>query len=108
MARSGPCWSIQILRSSPASSPENATLCSLTVALNENVFFATLPSLIGEVTSLRVKVPISTSPLTVRSRAMAERAVFLEKGQVRFEGNARDLLERDDLARAVFLGGEGG
>jgi ABC-type branched-subunit amino acid transport system ATPase component/MFS family permease len=40
--------------------------------------------------------------------AMADRAVFLEKGQVRFEGRARDLLERDDLARAVFLGQDGG
>jgi ABC-type branched-subunit amino acid transport system ATPase component/MFS family permease len=40
--------------------------------------------------------------------AIADRAVFLEKGQVRFEGAARDLLERDDLARAVFLGKEGG
>ena len=40
--------------------------------------------------------------------AVADRAVFLEKGRVRFEGPARDLLERDDLARAVFLGVEGG
>jgi ABC-type branched-subunit amino acid transport system ATPase component/predicted MFS family arabinose efflux permease len=40
--------------------------------------------------------------------AVADRAVFLEKGRVRFEGPARDLLERDDLARAVFLGAEGG
>jgi hypothetical protein len=32
----------------------------------------------------------------------------MEKGQVRFEGPARDLLERDDLVRAVFLGGGGG
>jgi ABC-type branched-subunit amino acid transport system ATPase component/predicted MFS family arabinose efflux permease len=40
--------------------------------------------------------------------AMADRAVFLEKGEVRFEGEARDLLERGDLARAVFLGDEGG
>ena len=35
---------------------------------------------------------------------VADRAVFLEKGQVRFEGAARELAERDDLARAVFLG----
>jgi ABC-type branched-subunit amino acid transport system ATPase component len=40
--------------------------------------------------------------------AMADRAVFMEKGQVRFEGPAGELLERDDLLRAVFLGGEGG
>ena len=33
------------------------------------------------------------------------RAVFLEKGAVKFEGRATALLERGDLARAVFLGG---
>ena len=38
--------------------------------------------------------------------AIADRAVFMEKGQVRFEGAIADLIERDDLARAVFLGGE--
>ena len=40
--------------------------------------------------------------------SVADRAIFLEKGQIRFEGPARELLERDDLARAVFLGREGG
>lgn len=40
--------------------------------------------------------------------SISDRAVFLEKGRVRFEGPASELLERDDLARAVFLGGEGG
>ena len=39
--------------------------------------------------------------------AVADRAVFMERGQVRFEGPAQDLLERDDLLRAVFLSGEG-
>ena len=36
--------------------------------------------------------------------ALADRAVFMEKGAVRFEGPAGELLERDDLVRAVFLG----
>ena len=36
--------------------------------------------------------------------AVADRAVFMEKGQVRFQGPAQELLERDDLVRAVFLG----
>lgn len=40
--------------------------------------------------------------------AVSDRAIFLEKGQVRFEGSAQELAERDDLARAVFLGKEGG
>jgi ABC-type branched-subunit amino acid transport system ATPase component len=35
---------------------------------------------------------------------ICERSVFLEKGEVRFEGLTRDLLTRDDIARAVFLG----
>lgn len=36
--------------------------------------------------------------------AIADRAVFMEKGEVRFEGPAQELMERDDLIRAVFLG----
>jgi ABC-type branched-subunit amino acid transport system ATPase component len=39
---------------------------------------------------------------------ICDRAIFLEKGEVRFEGRAQDLLDRDDLARAVFFGTEGG
>ncbi len=39
--------------------------------------------------------------------SVADRAVFMERGQVRFEGPAQELLERDDLLRAVFLSGEG-
>ncbi len=39
---------------------------------------------------------------------IADRAVFMEKGEVRFEGAAEDLLLRDDLLRAVFFGSEGG
>jgi ABC-type branched-subunit amino acid transport system ATPase component len=40
--------------------------------------------------------------------AISDRAIFLEKGEVKFEGNAQELMERDDLARAVFFGTEGG
>jgi ABC-type branched-subunit amino acid transport system ATPase component/predicted MFS family arabinose efflux permease len=40
--------------------------------------------------------------------AFADRAIFMEKGRIRFEGPAQELVERDDLVRAVFLGGEGG
>ena len=35
---------------------------------------------------------------------LCERAVFLEKGAVRFEGRPSELLANDDIARAVFLG----
>lgn len=42
------------------------------------------------------------------ARAISDRAVFLEKGHVRFEGPIAELVDRNDLARAVFLGSEGG
>jgi ABC-type branched-subunit amino acid transport system ATPase component/predicted MFS family arabinose efflux permease len=35
---------------------------------------------------------------------LADRAYFMEKGEIRFEGPAAGLLERPDLLRAVFLG----
>ena len=39
------------------------------------------------------------------AQALADRAIFMEKGEVRFDGPIADLVGRDDLARAVFLGG---
>ena len=38
--------------------------------------------------------------------SIAARAIFMERGRVQFTGPAQDLLERDDLLRAVFLSGE--
>jgi branched-chain amino acid transport system ATP-binding protein len=36
---------------------------------------------------------------------VAERAYFMEKGEVRFSGATEDLLARDDIVRSVFLEG---
>jgi branched-chain amino acid transport system ATP-binding protein len=36
---------------------------------------------------------------------VAERAYFMEKGEVRFSGPTAELLERDDIVRSVFLEG---
>jgi branched-chain amino acid transport system ATP-binding protein len=36
---------------------------------------------------------------------LAERAYFMEKGEVRFHGPTAELLERDDIVRSVFLEG---
>jgi ABC-type branched-subunit amino acid transport system ATPase component/sugar phosphate permease len=38
---------------------------------------------------------------------LVEHAYFMEKGEMRFDGRAADLLGRDDLLRAVFLEGAG-
>jgi ABC-type branched-subunit amino acid transport system ATPase component/MFS family permease len=39
---------------------------------------------------------------------VAERAFFMEKGEIRFEGPTTELLARPDLLRSVFLSGGGG
>ena len=36
---------------------------------------------------------------------LAERAVFMEKGEFRFTGPTRELLERPDILRSVFIAG---
>jgi ABC-type branched-subunit amino acid transport system ATPase component/predicted MFS family arabinose efflux permease len=38
---------------------------------------------------------------------VASRALFMEKGEVRFSGATADLMHRDDILRAVFLTGAG-
>jgi branched-chain amino acid transport system ATP-binding protein len=36
---------------------------------------------------------------------IAERAVFMEKGEIRFDGPTEELLKRPDLIRSIFMGG---
>ena len=35
--------------------------------------------------------------------SVTDHSYFIEKGQIRFDGSSRELLERDDLLRSVFL-----
>ncbi|HZQ28376.1 MAG TPA: MFS transporter [Acidimicrobiales bacterium] len=39
---------------------------------------------------------------------VARRSVFMDKGEIRFDGSTAELLGRGDLLRSVFLGGAGG
>jgi len=39
---------------------------------------------------------------------LAERAVFMEKGEFRFTGSTAELLDRPDILRSVFIAGAGG
>ena len=66
--------------------------------------------LIGVIERLRstgLTIVVVEQSLNVAA-SISDRAVFLEKGQVRFDGPTRELVERDDLARAIFLGHDGG
>jgi ABC-type branched-subunit amino acid transport system ATPase component len=62
-----------------------------------------LIEMVREVHRSGVTVVLVEQSLNIAA-SLCERAVFMEKGQVRFEGPTRQLLENDDIARAVFLG----
>jgi ABC-type branched-subunit amino acid transport system ATPase component len=64
---------------------------------------AQLLELVRRIHATGVAVVVVEQSLNIAAE-LCERSVFLEKGQVRFEGSTRDLLARDDIARAVFLG----
>jgi ABC-type branched-subunit amino acid transport system ATPase component len=63
-----------------------------------------LLQVVGDLRATGLTIVIVEQSVNV-ALSVADRAVFMEKGTVRFEGPAADLLERDDLVRAVFLGG---
>ena len=63
-----------------------------------------LLEIVRRINAAGVAVVLVEQSLNIASE-LCTRALFLEKGAVRFEGKPSELLERDDLARAVFLGG---
>jgi ABC-type branched-subunit amino acid transport system ATPase component len=68
------------------------------------------PVVVGELIEIVSRIHQSGVTLLIVEQSLniavelCRRAIFMEKGQVRFEGRTADLLERDDIARAVFLG----
>jgi len=65
-----------------------------------------LLEVVQRINAAGVAVVLVEQSLNIASE-LCTRAMFMEKGTVRFEGRPSELLERDDLARAVFLGGIG-
>ncbi|TMQ14422.1 MAG: ATP-binding cassette domain-containing protein [Candidatus Rokuibacteriota bacterium] len=65
-----------------------------------------LLEVVRRINATGVAVVLVEQSLNIASE-LCTRAVFMEKGLVRFEGRPSELLERDDLARAVFLGSSG-
>jgi len=64
---------------------------------------STLLDVVREVNAAGVTCVLVEQSLNIATQ-VCERAVFLEKGRVRFDGDPAELYERGDLARAVFLG----
>ena len=71
------------------------------------------PVVIGELLEIVRKLNEAGITLVVVEQSLniaaqlCSRAIFLEKGEVRFAGECAELLEKDDIARAVFFGSSG-
>jgi ABC-type branched-subunit amino acid transport system ATPase component/ABC-type branched-subunit amino acid transport system permease subunit len=86
-----------------------ALLCSPRLLMIDELSIGLAPTVVSELVRVvsdlseqGVTLLVVEQSLNVAAR-LADRAVFLEKGQVRFTGSIARLLKRPDLARAVFL-----
>ena len=97
---------------SSSSSPWPRRCCSTPQVLCiDELSLGLAPVVVGELLEIVRRLHDEGITLVVVEQSLniaaqlCERAVFLEKGQVRFEGRTAELLEQDDIARAVFFGG---
>jgi ABC-type branched-subunit amino acid transport system ATPase component/MFS family permease len=80
------------------------------VLLVDELSLGLAPVVVGELLTIVRRINATgTSVVLVEQSvnvalSLAERAYFLERGRVQFEGRSSDLLGRDDLLRSVFLG----
>jgi branched-chain amino acid transport system permease protein len=86
-----------------------ALLCRPRLLMIDELSIGLAPTIVSQlvdvVADLRkrdVTLLVVEQSLNVAAR-LADRAVFLEKGRVRFTGSMKRLMSRPDLARAVFL-----
>ena len=69
------------------------------------VIVETLLQTVRDVRAAGTTVVVVEQSLNIGA-ALCDRAVFLEKGTIRFEGEPNELLARGDIARSVFLGAD--
>ncbi|MFM7070133.1 MAG: ATP-binding cassette domain-containing protein, partial [Actinomycetes bacterium] len=83
--------------------PELLIIDELSLGLAPTVV-GRLSVLVGEVAAAGTTIILVEQSINV-ALSLATTAVFMERGQIRFAGPARELGERPDLLRAVFLDG---
>jgi branched-chain amino acid transport system ATP-binding protein len=93
----------QMLAISQALIPEPKLLLldELSLGLAPSVV-SSLVDVVHEVHATGLTIVVVEQSVDVALR-LAERAVFMEKGEFRFTGPTRDLLDRPDVLRSVFL-----
>jgi ABC-type branched-subunit amino acid transport system ATPase component len=89
-----------------------ALLLSPRLLLIDELSLGLAPVVVGRLTAALADIRASGTSIVIVEQSLnlaaatADRVVFLDRGRVRFAGSGEDLLDRRDLARAVFLGGD--
>jgi ABC-type branched-subunit amino acid transport system ATPase component len=84
-------------------------LCEPAVLMIDELSLGLAPAAVGELlrrvrnlSERGVSILLVEQSVNI-AMSVAERAIFLERGQVRFEGATEDLEARDDLVRSIFF-----
>jgi ABC-type branched-subunit amino acid transport system ATPase component/MFS family permease len=90
-----------------------AFLCNPRLLLIDELSLGLSPTVVADLLEIVRKIRDTGVTIVVVEQSvnvalsLAERAVFMEKGEVKFVGRTADLLERPDILRAVYVKGAG-
>ena len=90
-----------------------AFLCRPRLLLIDELSLGLAPAVVAQLLDIVRKIRDTGVTVVVVEQSvnvalsLAERAVFMEKGEVRFVGPTAELLERPDILRAVYVKGAG-
>ena len=90
-----------------------AFLCKPKLLMIDELSLGLSPAIVAELLEIVRKIRDSGVTIIVVEQSVnvaltiAEKAIFMEKGEVKFFGNTEDLLSRPDILRAVYVKGTG-
>jgi ABC-type branched-subunit amino acid transport system ATPase component len=83
------------------------------ILLIDELSLGLAPKVVGELLAMVRRINDGGTAIVLVEQSVnialttVEHAYFMEKGEIRFDGRAEELLRRDDLLRSVFLEGAG-
>jgi ABC-type branched-subunit amino acid transport system ATPase component len=82
-----------------------------TLLMIDELSLGLAPAIVGQLIDVVKQIHAEGTTIIVVEQSinvaltLAERAVFMEKGEVRFSGATQELLDRPDILRSVFIAG---
>jgi branched-chain amino acid transport system ATP-binding protein len=86
-------------------------ICRPSLLMIDELSLGLAPTVVGQLLDVVRKIHDQGTTIVLVEQSvnvaltLAQRAVFMEKGEVRFEGPTAELLDRPDILRSVFIAG---